>query len=98
VIDNYKIHKAKAVEERLATHPCVRLLFLPTNGPRAKPIEQALSDAHHPCPRNHTRKRWRELMTDVEDHLQRNGPWPYKLSNLHDEPAVTQAVERIARE
>jgi len=25
-----------------------------------------------------------------------NGPWPYKLSELYYEPAVTEAVEKIA--
>jgi putative transposase len=41
VVDNYKIHKAKALEQWLATHPRVRLLFLPTYCPRANPIERA---------------------------------------------------------
>jgi hypothetical protein len=27
-----------------------------------------------------------------------NGPWPYKLSDLYDDPAVTAAVERMAME
>jgi hypothetical protein len=27
-----------------------------------------------------------------------NGPWPYKLSELYYEPAVTDAVEKIAAE
>jgi hypothetical protein len=27
-----------------------------------------------------------------------NGPWPYKLSELYDEPAVTEAVEKIVAE
>jgi hypothetical protein len=34
----------------------------------------------------------------VEDHLGLNGPWPYKLSALYDEPAVTAAMENIAVE
>jgi hypothetical protein len=37
-------------------------------------------------------------VADVEDHLQRNGPWKYKLSDLDDAPAVTAAVENIAAE
>jgi hypothetical protein len=34
----------------------------------------------------------------VEKHLRLNGPWPYKLSELYDAPAVTAAVEKIAAE
>jgi hypothetical protein len=34
----------------------------------------------------------------VEDHLDLNGPWQYKLSDLYDEPAVTAALENIAGE
>jgi hypothetical protein len=34
----------------------------------------------------------------MEDHLCLNGPWKYKLSDLHYEPAVTAAVENIAAE
>jgi putative transposase len=98
VVDNYKIHKAKAVEQWLATHPRVTRLFLPTYGPRANPIERAFGDVHDCCTRNHQRKRLPDLVADVEDHLHLNGPWKYKLSDLYDEPAVTVAVEKIAAE
>jgi hypothetical protein len=98
VVDNYKIHKAKAVEQWLATHPRVTLLFLPTYCPRANPIERAFGDVHDCCTRNHRRKRLPDLVADVEDHLHVNGPWPYKLSEIYDEPAVTAAVEKIAAE
>jgi transposase len=98
VVDNYKIHKAKAVDEWLANHPRVTLLFLPTYCPRANPIERAFGDVHDLCTRNHTRKRLPDLVADVEDHLNLNGPWKYKLSDLYYEPAVTAAVEKIAAE
>ena len=98
VVDNYKIHKAKAVEQWLATHPRVTLLFLPTYCPRANPIERAFGDVHDCCTRNHQRKRLPDLVADVEDHLHLNGPWQYKLSDLYYEPAVTAAVEKIAAE
>jgi transposase len=98
VVDNYKIHKAKAVEDWLAHHPRVTLLFLPTYCPRANPIERAFGDVHDLCTRNHTRKRLPALVADVEDHLDRNGPWKYKLSDLYYEPAITAAVENIAAE
>ena len=95
VVDNDKIHKAKAVEQWLAAHPRVTLLFLPTYCPRANPIERAFGDVHDTCTRNHQRKRLPDLVADVEEHVQVNGPWPYKLSQLYYEPAVTAAVEKI---
>jgi DDE superfamily endonuclease len=95
---NYKIHKAKAVEQWLANHPRFELLFLPTYCPRANPIERAFGDVHDLCTRTHTRKRLQDLVADVEAHLQVNGPWKYKLSELYDEPAVTAAVEKLAAE
>src|SRR5262245_3173869 len=98
VVDNYKIHKAKAVEQWLTAHPRVTLLFLPTYCPRANPIERAYGDVHDCCTRNHRRTRLPALVADVEDHLRLNGPWKYKLSDLYDEPAVTAAVESIAAE
>jgi DDE superfamily endonuclease len=98
VVDNDKIHKAKAVVDWLAHHPRVTLLFLPTYCPRANPIERAFGDVHDLCTRNHTRKRLPALVADVEDHLDRNGPWKYKLSDLYNEPAVTAVVEKLATE
>jgi transposase len=98
VLDNYKIHKAKAVAQWLATHPRFTLLFLPTYCPRANPIERAFGDVHDLCTRNHKRTRLRDLVADVEKHVQVNGPWPYQLSQLYYEPAVTAAVERMAVE
>jgi len=96
VVDNYKIHKAKAVEQWLERHPRFTLLFLPTYCPRANPIERAFGDVHDKCTRNHTRKRLRELVGDVQQHVQVNGPWPYQLSQLYYEPDVTAAMEKMA--
>ena len=98
VVDNYKIHKAKAVEQWMTAHPRVTLLWLPTYCPRANPIERAYGDVHDCCTRNHRRTRLQDLVADVEDHLHRNGPWQYKLSSLYFEPAVTAAVENIVTE
>jgi putative transposase len=98
VVDNYKIHKAKAVEDWLAAHPRFALLFLPTYCPRANPIERAFGDVHDCCTRNHQRKRLPDLVTDVVEHLELNGPWKYQLSELYDDPAVTAAVEKITAE
>ena len=98
VVDNYKIHKAKAVGQWLATHPRFELLWLPTYCPRANPIERAFGDVHDKCTRNHKRKRLRDLVGDVVRHLHANGPWLYQLSHLYDAPEVTATVARIALE
>jgi transposase len=98
VVDNYKIHKAKAVEQWLAKHPRFELLFLPTYCPRANPIERAFGDVHDCCTRDHRRKRLRDLVADVVEHLHVNGPWQYKLSDIYYEPAVTEAVTKMAIE
>jgi putative transposase len=98
VVDNDKIHKAKAVGQWLATHPRVTRLLLPTYCPRANPIERAFGDVPDTSTRNHTRKRLRDLVADVEEHLQVNGPWPSKLADIYDEPAVTAAVENMTAE
>lgn len=98
VVDNYGIHKAKAVHQWLAAQPRFELLFLPTYCPQANPIERAFGDVHDKCTRNHRRKRLEELVRDVEHHLSVNGPWRYKLSHLYYAPEVTSAVERLAQE
>jgi hypothetical protein len=98
VVDNYKIHKAKAVEQWLGRHPRLELVFLPTYCPKANPIERAFGDVQDKCTRNHKRKRLRDLVADVKRHLQVNGPWQYKLSAIYYEPEVTAAVEQMAAE
>ena len=98
VVDNYCIHKAKAVEQWVASHPRFELLWLPTYCPRANPIERVFGDVHDKCTRNHTRKRLRDLVQDVDRHMQVNGPWPYNLSRLYQAPDVTAAVEEITAE
>ena len=98
VVDNYGIHKAKAVEQWLAAHPRFEVLFLPTYCPQANPIERAFGDVHDQCTRNHQRTRLADLVWDVEQHFSTNGPWKYKLSHLYYTPAVTAAVERFTQE
>jgi hypothetical protein len=96
VVDNDKIHQAKAVEQWLATHSRVTRLFLPTSCPRANPLERAFGDVHDCCTRNHRRQRLPDLVADVAEHLQINGPWQSTLAEIDDDPAVTTAVEKIA--
>jgi putative transposase len=98
VVDNYVIHKAKAVEQWLAAHPRFTLLFLPTYCPQANPIERAFGDVHDKCTRNHQRQRIEELVRDVEQHLATNGPWRYQLSHLYYSPEVTTAMNRLVNE
>ena len=98
VVDNSQIHKAKAVAQWLAKHPRFELLLLPTYCPRANPIERAFGDVHDCCTRDHRRKRLRDLVADVVEHLHVNGPWQYKRSDIYYEAAVTAAVARMAME
>jgi len=98
VVDNYCIHKAKAVEQWLASHPRFVLLWLPTYCPRANPIERVFGDVHDKCTRNHKRKRLRDVVQDVEQHVQVNGPWRYNLSQIYQAPEITAAVERLTAE
>ncbi len=51
VADNYRIHKAKAVEEWLANHPRFEIVWLPSYCPKANPIERAFGDVHDKCTR-----------------------------------------------
>jgi putative transposase len=98
VVDNYGIHKARAVERWLAAHPRFALLFLPTYCPQANPIERAFGDVHDQGTRNHQRTRIADLVWDVEQHFLTNGPWHYQLSHLYYTPEVTTAVERFTQE
>ena len=95
VVDNYKIHKAQAVERWLAAHPRFELLFLPTYCPKASPIERTFGDVHDKCTRNHKRTRLWALVRDVEKHLTVNGPWRYELSEIYYTPEVTAAVQGL---
>jgi transposase len=95
VVDNAKLHKAKRVQQWLATHPRFELLYLPTYCPDANPLERAFGDVHDKCTRNHTRKRIWHLVGDVKQHLRVNGPWRYALSELYYTPEVTAAVNAL---
>jgi putative transposase len=95
VVDNYKIHKAHAVEQWLAAHPRVELLFLPTSGPQASPIERAFGEVHDKCTRNRKRTQLWALVRDVEQHLSVNGPWHYELSESYYTAEVTAAVQAL---
>jgi transposase len=95
VVDNAKLHKAERVQQWLATHPRFEVLYLPTYCPRANPIERAFGDVHDKCTRTHTRKRIWHLVGDVKQHLRRNGPWRYVLSELYYTPEVTAAVDAL---
>ena len=90
--------KAKAVAQWLASHPRCALLWLPTFCPRAKPSERAFGDVHDQCIRNPTRKRLRDVVQDVEQHIRDNGPWKDHLSPRYQDPEVTAAVEHMALE
>ena len=65
---------------------------------RANPIERAFGDVHDKCTRNHKRKRLRDLVQDVEQHIAENGLWQYRLFQRYETSEVTAAVEHIAAE
>ena len=95
VVDNYGIHKAKAVVTWLASHPRFELVFLPGYCPRANPIERVFGDVHDKCTRNHKRTQITDLVADVKAHLRWNGPWRYRLSELYYTPEVTAALAEL---
>jgi putative transposase len=95
IADNYRIHKAKAVEEWLNLHPRFEIVWLPSYCPKANPIERAFGDVHDKCTRNHKRTRINELVSDVTWHLKSNGPWPYQLSSIYYTPEVSAAVAEL---
>lgn len=97
VVDNFGIHKAKVIQQWLAAHPRVELLWLPTYCPKANPIERVFWEVHDKCTRNHRRQRMEQLVGDVEQHLQVNGPWPYKLSAIYYTAEVTAAVQELEK-
>jgi transposase len=96
VADNYRIHKAKAVEEWLKHHPRFEVLWLPSYCPKANPIERAFGDVHDKCTRNHKWRRINDLVGDVIWHLKSNGPWRYQLSSLYYTPEVDAAAAELS--
>jgi hypothetical protein len=40
----------------------------------------------------------RDVVQDVEQHVQVNGPWRYNLSQIYQAPEITAAVERLTAE
>ena len=96
VVDNYGIHKAKAVVSWLAQHPRFEVVWLPSYCPRANPIERAFGDVHDKCTRNHKRTALGELVADVKAHLRWNGPWRYRLSEIYYAPEVEAALAEVS--
>jgi hypothetical protein len=71
------IHKAKAVNQWLETHPRFALLWLTTYGPRANPSERACGDVHDKCTRNHTRNAyamWSAMSSVTDARTDRGAP------------------------
>ena len=97
VVDNFKIHDSVKVNTWLETHPRFERLFLPTYCPRANPIERVFGDVHDQCTRNHKRSFLTQVVADVLDHFQVNGPWTYQLSKIYFTPEVDAEVERLAQ-
>ena len=98
VADNFGIHKAKVIQQWLVAHPRIELLFVPTYCPKANPIERVFWEVHDKCTRNHRHKQIGQLVGDVEQHLEVNGPWPYKLSTIYYTAEVTAAVQKLEKQ
>lgn len=98
VVANFGIHKAKAVTQWLALPARIELVFLPTYCPKANPIERGYWEVHDNCARNHGRKQIGQLVGEVEQHLEVNGPWPYKLSAIYYTAEVTAAVKELEKQ
>jgi hypothetical protein len=73
-------------------------MSLPTYCPKANPIERVFREVHDKCIRNHRRQEIGQLVSDVEQHLEVNGPWPYKLSAIYYTVEVTAAVKKFERQ
>ena len=56
-------------------------------------IERVFGDVHDKCTPNHTRRRLRTLVGDVEEHLAENGPWKYRFSEIYYTPEVDLEVD-----
>ncbi len=70
VVDNFKIHKAKAVQEWLQRHRAqLRLYFLPTYSPRLNPIERVWHHVRRNVTDNYFFKTMRRLMAALEAFL-----------------------------
>jgi hypothetical protein len=78
VAGHCKIHQAAAVQRWLQPHP----------------IERCFGDLHDKVTRNHRRKRMRDLVRDVQQHLAQNGPWHYQLSEVYQAAEVTETLEK----
>lgn len=95
VVDNFRIHQAKVVQDWLSRHGRIKLLFVPTYCPKANPIERLFWEVHDKCTRNHRRRKIEQVVEDVETHLKTNGPWRYKLSAIYYTAEVTAAVKDL---
>jgi hypothetical protein len=73
VVDNYGLHKAKAVAQWLAAHPRFELLFLPTYCPQASPIEERPTD-YDPTTRRTNRIGISHCLTVPAPSFRRAGP------------------------
>jgi len=98
VVDNPWVHKTKTIEQWLASHPCFALLWLPTYCPRANLLERVCEDVYDKYPRNHKQQHLRDLIKDIERHVEEHGPLQYKLFHMYGAPEIMEAVEALAAE
>ena len=91
VVDNYRIHTAKARGRVAGSTPALELMSCRVTA-RGRSVERAFGDGHDKCTRNHKRTRIAELVSDVVWHLKGDGPWRYRLSEIYYAPEVDRAM------
>jgi len=72
ILDNYVIHKSRAIRLALARMPRIRLHFLPPYCSDANKIERQWQDLHANVTRNHTHRSIRKLINAVRRYLDTN--------------------------
>lgn len=83
VLDNFKIHKAKAVQEWLQRHRAqLRLYFLPTYSPRLNPIERVWHHVRRNVTDNFFFKKMQRLMVALEAFLSELAAQPATVRHI----------------
>jgi transposase len=76
ILDNYGVHKSRAVNAWLAEHPKFQLLFQPAYHPWVNRIERLWKAMHDTVTRNHRCRTLEELCAQVARFLHVVQPFP----------------------
>ncbi|PHM55179.1 integrase [Xenorhabdus stockiae] len=72
ILDNYCIHKSRAVQRWLAQNPTIILLFLPVYSPWLNKIEYLWHTLHETVTRNHCCRYMWQLLSNVKKFLKKS--------------------------